>query len=151
MNRIRHFLVLALAALAAHEAAQSAWPDKPITIIVPFPPGGVADTVARPVAEAPGRELKQTVVIEIRDLTQSGYPAQFAQWSALFVPAGTSDEIVQKRRAAAKKAAADPQVAATIQRAVSPIDDLDAPDFQSYRDADARPMTDAVRRISKVE
>jgi len=33
-------------------------------MIVPFPPGGVADTVARPVAEALARELKQTVVIE---------------------------------------------------------------------------------------
>jgi tripartite-type tricarboxylate transporter receptor subunit TctC len=30
--------------------AQQAWPERPITMIVPFPPGGVADTVARPVA-----------------------------------------------------------------------------------------------------
>ena len=33
-------------------------------MIVPFPPGGVADTVARPVAEALSRELKQSVVVE---------------------------------------------------------------------------------------
>ena len=33
-------------------------------MIVPFPPGGVADTVARPVAEAMSRDLKQPVVIE---------------------------------------------------------------------------------------
>jgi tripartite-type tricarboxylate transporter receptor subunit TctC len=44
--------------------AQGTYPDKPITMIVPFPPGGVADTVARPVAEALGRELKQSVVVE---------------------------------------------------------------------------------------
>ena len=30
--------------------AQEAWPTHPITMVVPFPPGGVADTVARPVA-----------------------------------------------------------------------------------------------------
>jgi len=44
--------------------AQGSYPDKPVTMIVPFPPGGVADTVARPVAEALGRELKQSVVVE---------------------------------------------------------------------------------------
>jgi tripartite-type tricarboxylate transporter receptor subunit TctC len=35
-------------------------------MIVPFPPGGVADTVARPVAEAMSRELKQPIVIDNR-------------------------------------------------------------------------------------
>ncbi|HET9205846.1 MAG TPA: tripartite tricarboxylate transporter substrate-binding protein, partial [Burkholderiaceae bacterium] len=45
-------------------AARAQYPDRTITMVVPFPPGGVADTVARPVAEALGKELKQTVVIE---------------------------------------------------------------------------------------
>jgi tripartite-type tricarboxylate transporter receptor subunit TctC len=40
------------------------YPDHAITMIVPFPPGGVADTVARPVAEAMSRDLQQPVVIE---------------------------------------------------------------------------------------
>lgn len=322
MTGIRSVLALVLCALAAGASAQSAWPDKPITMIVPFPPGGVADTVARPVAEALARELKQTVVVEnkvgaggalgiaaaarapadgytlllglssisilpeadtllgrkpaytlnqfkpiarftadptvlvvradapwktlaefvadakrkpgaynygssgnygtmhvpmemlkasadfrmvhipytgagpavlallggqvdaiasgpstvaqqiragklralahwgdkplvalpeVPSLTQAGFPALFAQWSALFVPAGTPDEVVQKLRAAAKKAATDPQVIATIQRAGSPIEYLDAPEFQSYWDADAKLMTEAVRRIGKVE
>lgn len=51
---------------ATHSMAQEAWPNKPITMIVPFPPGGVADTVGRPVAEALARELKQAVVVENR-------------------------------------------------------------------------------------
>ena len=46
--------------------AQSAYPARPITMIVPFPPGGVADIVARPVAEAMSRDLGQPVVIENR-------------------------------------------------------------------------------------
>jgi tripartite-type tricarboxylate transporter receptor subunit TctC len=44
--------------------AQDAYPSRPITLIVPFPPGGVADIVARPFADALSRELKTPVVIE---------------------------------------------------------------------------------------
>ncbi|MEI6114889.1 MAG: tripartite tricarboxylate transporter substrate binding protein [Burkholderiales bacterium] len=44
--------------------AQTAYPTRPITMIVPFPPAGVADIVARPIAQAMGRDLGQTVVIE---------------------------------------------------------------------------------------
>ena len=44
--------------------SQEAWPTKPINMIVPFPPGGVADAVARPVAEALSRTLGQAVIVE---------------------------------------------------------------------------------------
>ena len=321
-SAMKALLCAATLCAAAGALAQGAWPDKPITMIVPFPPGGVADTVARPVAEALGRELGQTVVVENRagaggatgigaaarapadgytllmslssisilpeadkilgrkpqftidqfkpiarftadptvlvvraeapwktlaefvadlktkpgrfnygssgnygtmhvpmemlkgaagfsmvhipytgagpavlallggqidalstgpasivahvksgklralahwgdkpllslpevpSLKGAGIPAQFAQWSALFVPAGTPEPIVQKLRTAAKKAAADAAVVQTISRAGSPIEYLDAPEFQSYWDADAKIMTEAVRRIGKVE
>jgi tripartite-type tricarboxylate transporter receptor subunit TctC len=44
--------------------AQSDYPNKSITMVVPFPPGGVADITGRPAAEAMGRFLKQPVVVE---------------------------------------------------------------------------------------
>jgi tripartite-type tricarboxylate transporter receptor subunit TctC len=318
----RTFVAAASLALAGGAFAQSTYPDKPITMIVPFPPGGVADTVARPVAEALARELKQPVVIENRagaggglgiglaarapadgytvllslssisilpeadrlfgrapafqvgqfkpiarftadptvlvvraeapwksfaefvadtrakpaaynygssgnygtmhvpmemlkaaagfrmthipytgagpaviallggqvdalasgpatvvqhikagklralahwgdrplaslpevpSLKQLGVAAQFAQWSALFVPSGTPDAVIQRLRAAARKAADDPAVQQTIARAGSPIDYLDAPEFQAYWERDAAVMTEAVRAIGKVE
>jgi tripartite-type tricarboxylate transporter receptor subunit TctC len=63
---MRRLLLAALAAMAAAPLAfaQGDYPNHPVTMIVPFPPGGVADITARPVAEAMGRFLKQPVVVE---------------------------------------------------------------------------------------
>ncbi len=64
MNR-RSALLAALSLSTAFGAiVQGSWPTRSITMIVPFPPGGLADLVARPVAEAMSRELGQPVVIE---------------------------------------------------------------------------------------
>jgi len=57
-------LLMAAAPFAQAQNTAPAWPTKAITMIVPFPPGGLADLVARPVAEAMSRELGQPVVIE---------------------------------------------------------------------------------------
>jgi tripartite-type tricarboxylate transporter receptor subunit TctC len=88
---------------------------------------------------------------EVPSLTSLGLPVKFAQWSGLFVPAAVPDDTVQRLRAAARRAAADPQVQQVIRAAGSPVEYLDAPEFQSYWDADAAMMGDVVRRIGKVE
>ncbi len=59
----RHALAAALLAFAPLVPAQDAYPTKPVTMIVPFPPGGVADIVGRPLAAAMERTLKQPVVV----------------------------------------------------------------------------------------
>ena len=53
-------------ACASLGAMAQAYPSKPITMVVPFPPGGVADVVGRPVAEAMSRHLNQSVVVTNR-------------------------------------------------------------------------------------
>lgn len=49
---------------SAMAAAQPAYPTHPVSMIVPFPPAGVADIVARPIAQAMSRDLGQPVIIE---------------------------------------------------------------------------------------
>jgi tripartite-type tricarboxylate transporter receptor subunit TctC len=53
----------ALFAVAATALAQDNYPSRPITMIVPFPPGGVADIVGRPLAASMQKTLKQPVVV----------------------------------------------------------------------------------------
>src|SRR5712691_3078506 len=56
---------LACVALLAATAA-SAWPTKPVTFIVPYPPGGGTDVIARIYQEPLSKQLGQPIVIENR-------------------------------------------------------------------------------------
>jgi tripartite-type tricarboxylate transporter receptor subunit TctC len=59
-------LVLGLLFLIATQAHAQAWPGKPVKIIVPFAPGGTADTLGRLVAQKLGEQLKASFVVENR-------------------------------------------------------------------------------------
>jgi len=50
----------------AHAQPSASWPSRPITMVVPFAPGGIADITGRPLAQAMTRVLGQPIVIENR-------------------------------------------------------------------------------------
>ena len=56
--------IAALLALGLATTAQAAWPDKPVTLVVPYSAGGPTDVVARVLAVPMGQSLGQTVVVE---------------------------------------------------------------------------------------
>jgi len=63
--KIRHFLLATLACSALSAQARG-FPSKPLTLLVPFPPGGSTDMVARVVADKLQAGLGRTVVVENR-------------------------------------------------------------------------------------
>ena len=56
--------VILLLVFSSNAFSQSAYPNKPIKIVVPFGAGGVADLTARTVAQKLGENLGQSIVIE---------------------------------------------------------------------------------------
>ena len=82
MLRRSHLLRVTLAAaasslLAAPLWAADAWPSKPIRLIVPYPPGGSSDIIARAIGQLMSQELKQSVVIENKPGANGNLGAEF--------------------------------------------------------------------------
>ena len=88
---------------------------------------------------------------DVPSFRELGINAEFAQWAGIFVPAGTPDAIVMRLREAVRQAAQDEKVRQVINNSGSPIQYLDAPEFQKYVDQDARRLADVVKRIGRVQ
>lgn len=80
--RVRFFAAAALFLFSAVSSAQE-WPDKPIRLIVPAPPGGIIDSVARSLAEQLRVSLGQPVLVD----NKPGGSAVVAERALMSVPA----------------------------------------------------------------
>jgi tripartite-type tricarboxylate transporter receptor subunit TctC len=68
MNTIRRLILAAITActLAATDGLADSYPDRRITLLIPFPAGGPTDSIARPLAQALTNSLGQSVIVENR-------------------------------------------------------------------------------------
>jgi tripartite-type tricarboxylate transporter receptor subunit TctC len=78
MMRISAIILFTLATLVSGAAAQEPYPSRPISIVNPFPPGGIADLTARPLAATLERLLKQPVVVVNKAGAAGAVGVQFA-------------------------------------------------------------------------
>ncbi|HAP26551.1 MAG TPA: ABC transporter substrate-binding protein [Achromobacter sp.] len=79
----------------APAVAQDAYPSRPLTLVVPFPPGGATDVLGRVVAQKLGQELGRTIVVENRAGAGTVIGASFVAKAApdgytLLVSSGTT-------------------------------------------------------------
>src|SRR5258708_18317791 len=82
LNRARTRTVAALLVTLFATAAFAQYPSRPIRLLVPNPPGGATDTIARVIAPRLGEGLRQPVIVENPPGSNGNLPSQSAARAA---------------------------------------------------------------------
>lgn len=88
---------------------------------------------------------------DVPTFKELGYDVEYYIWAGMFAPAGTPEPVMKVLREAARKAVADPDFKAQMEKINSPIVYMDAPEFRKYWEADAKRLAGVVKVVGKVE
>ena len=91
------------------------------------------------------------VLPDIPTLKELGIDAEFYIWAGLLAPAATPEPASSQLRDAVKQSVIDPQFKRSMESAGQPIHYLDAPEFKTFLDKDAKKMAEVVKAIGRVE
>ncbi len=97
-------------------------------------------------------EKRLDAMPELPTFKELGYKdVEFYIWAGMFAPRGTPEAAIKALREAARKAVENPEFKAVMAKLETPVNYLDAPEFQKFWDRDAERLLRTVRRIGKVE
>jgi len=88
---------------------------------------------------------------DVATFKELGYDIEFYIWAGLLAPRGTSAAVMKTIRESVKQAVDTAEFKAAMEKLQTPIAYLDAPEFQKFWDKDAKMLTDAIKRVGKLE
>lgn len=89
---------------------------------------------------------------EVPTFKELGYKdVEYYIWAGMFAPRATPGPVMKVLRDAARKAAEDPDFRSAMAKVNSPVQYMDAPEFQKYWEADAKRLAALVKIVGKVE
>lgn len=89
---------------------------------------------------------------DVPTFKELGYKdVEYFIWAGLVAPKGVPDAVMNTLRDAARKTGEDPEFKGMMAKVNSPVQYMDAPDFQKYWDADAKRLAALVKIVGKVE
>jgi tripartite-type tricarboxylate transporter receptor subunit TctC len=88
---------------------------------------------------------------DVPTFKELGYDIEFYIWAGMFAPKGTPEAIMKKIRETLKQVVQEAEFKDAMAKLETPIAYMDAPEFQKFYEKDAKMLTEATRRIGRVE